>query len=120
MKRILILLFIPFAGNSQPENFNQIYSQYDLMPAAKIVVDAFKSKNIIFIGEPHFIKEHVNFIASLIEPLHRNGINMLFTEFARYGDSDLINSLITGESFDSAMAQKITHKVTGIGGLMNT
>lgn len=109
MKQLLLLLLIPFAGNSQRPNIKEIYSKYHLMPAAEIVVDAFQSKDIVFIGEPHFIKEHVNFMASLIEPLHKNGINILFTEFARYGDSDLINSLITGESFDSALAQKITH-----------
>lgn len=110
MRNIILILLIPFAGKSQSGSIHEIYTQYHLMPATEIVIDAFTTKDIVFIGEPHYIREHVNFIASLIEPLHKKGVNILFTEFARYDDSDLINTLITGENFDPELAKTITHR----------
>ena len=76
------------------------------------VVKKFKSHDVIFIGENHYIKEQVEFVKNLIPDLYQNGIYTLGTEFVNYEDSDLANKLITDEVFDNELAELISFKST--------
>ncbi len=78
-----------------------------LIPAEIYLVRQFNDKDVIFLGELHCIKEQVEFVGSMIPVLHKNGINLLFSEFARFKDTRRIDSLITARTFDKKLAARI-------------
>lgn len=73
----------------------------------QFLIDQFNEKDVIFIGEFHRIKEHAEFICNIIPKLHENGINILFSEFANFNDTKLIDSLITAKTFNDSLARRI-------------
>lgn len=77
------------------------------LPAREYLAGQFRVKDLIFVGEAHRVKEHAEFIARMIPVLHRNGINLLFSEFAGFGDSALIDRLITAETYDDSLARQV-------------
>lgn len=74
------------------------------------IIDKFKTHDIIFLCENHFIKEQVEFVKNLIPELYANGIYNLGTEFLRYSDTDSINKLITDSTYNEELAKEITFK----------
>lgn len=72
------------------------------------VIDKFKTHDIIFVGENHYIKEQVEFIKNLIPELYKNGIYNLGTEFIRYSDTELMNKLITDSTYNEEHIKEIT------------
>lgn len=78
--------------------------------ADDFIINQFDEKEVIFLGEIHWIKEHVNFVKELIPELHKNGIHYLFFEFASYEDNYLIDSLLSAPVFDESLARYIQHK----------
>jgi hypothetical protein len=79
-------------------------------PAGTFLVEQFRLKDVILVGESHRIREHAEFIARMIPLLHKNGINLLFSEFADCADSAIIDSLITGKVYDGSRARYISWK----------
>ncbi|MFZ4522687.1 MAG: ChaN family lipoprotein [Bacteroidales bacterium] len=80
-----------------------------LQSAETYLISQFAAKDVIFLGEVHRIKEQVEFVGRLIPALHKNGINLLFSEFARYKDTRRIDSLITAPVFDKELAARIMY-----------
>ncbi len=72
------------------------------------VIEKFRTNDIVFIGENHFIKQQVEFIKNLIPELYKNGIYSLGTEFIRYSDTELINKIITDSTYDEDLVKEIT------------
>jgi hypothetical protein len=79
-------------------------------PAGTYLVDQFRLKDVILVGESHRIREHAEFIAGMIPLLHQNGIHLLFSEHADCADSALIDSLVTGSVYDESLARYISWK----------
>ena len=97
---IIIFTNISFAQNKH--SGQTVYQSTDTF-----LIDQFQSYTVIFLGEHHRIKEHAEFVSNIIPILHSNGINLLFSEFANYNDTRLIDSLITAQEFNFALAKKI-------------
>ncbi len=75
-----------------------------LQNADDYLIGQFKVKDVIFLGEIHRIRENVDFAGKMIPVLHKNGIHLLFSEFARFKDTKRIDSLITAKVFDKNLA----------------
>lgn len=108
---ILVLLLCLFSCKTN-ENSDTLtgYLEENYFTPNDYVIDKFKNHDVIFIGENHYIKEQVEFIKDLIPDLYKNGIYNLGTEFINYEDTELVNKLITAETFDEELAKEITFK----------
>ena len=107
--KILIFLFTPIFLTSSitvdDPGQDEVYQ-----PAGTYLVEQFRLKDVILAGESHRIREHAEFIAGMIPLLHKNGIHLLFSEFADCADSALIDSLICGDVYDESLARYISWK----------
>jgi len=72
------------------------------------VVSKFADHDVVILGEYHRIKENVTLIQELIPPCYINGVHTLATEFARREDQHLIDSLLSGTSYNETLARQIT------------
>lgn len=86
------------------------YLDENALPAEDYIISKFKEYDIIFLGEFHRIKENVELVQRLIPKLYENGIYILFTEFARWEDQKLIDSLVNLPYYDESLAREITFK----------
>ncbi len=71
------------------------------------VVSKFKQHDVVILGEIHKIKQYVEFVGDLIPILHKVGINVLATEFARREDQNLIDKLLQADEYDEKLARQI-------------
>ena len=111
MKTLLFaLLIIVVCSCSEQKKEQTFVEKYKLYKPEDLIIDAFKNKDVIFIGEAHWIKEEVDFIKSIIPILNKNDINILFSEFVSYDDTKLIDSLLTADKFDEKLARSITSR----------
>jgi len=78
--------------------------------ADQFLISQFKQKDLVFLGELHRIKEQVEFVNDMIPVLHKNGIRILFSEFANYRDTKKIDSLITAKTFNYKLAERIQYE----------
>jgi len=103
-----VCLFLSLSNISTAQNVTPAKNK--VLQADSLLISLFKEHDVILLGEHHRIKEFPDFVSSIIPILHQNNINLLFSEFARFNDTELINSLITAKNFDSLLAQKIMFK----------
>jgi hypothetical protein len=105
----ILLVLISCTPKKVKENNELMLSikEHSLKPESYII-ENFRTHDVIFIGENHYIKEQVELIDKLIPELYKNGIYLLGTEFIRYSDTDLMNKLITDSTYDEELAKKIT------------
>jgi hypothetical protein len=71
------------------------------------VISKFTDHDIVFLGERHRLKHDVALVRSLIPRLHEIGIYDLGIEFARFVDQPRIDSLITADVYDEALARQL-------------
>ncbi len=71
------------------------------------ILNNFKNHDIVILGEFGKIKSDVEFVKRLVPQLFANGIEILGIEYARRIDQPLIDSLLTGEEYDSSLARQI-------------
>ncbi|MCF6294541.1 MAG: hypothetical protein L3J25_02480 [Flavobacteriaceae bacterium] len=116
MKNLIIIIFV-FVGflscqqtKKKDNETNPLlnYLEKNRKYPNEYVIENFKTHDIIFIGENHFIKQQVEFIKNLIPELYENGIYNLGTEFIRYSDTELMNKIITDSIFNEKYAKEIT------------
>ncbi len=72
------------------------------------VISKFRDHDVVFLGEMHRIKHDPELIQKLIPLLHESGVYALATEFARSEDQPLIDSLLSGDTYDERLARLIT------------
>lgn len=116
MKNIIIIIFLSIGLLSCQQNRKKnsetnpllSYLEKHSQSPNDYVIDKFKTHDVIFIGENHFIKQQVELVKGLIPQLYENGIYNLGTEFIRYSDTDLMNKLITDSIYDEKLAKEIT------------
>lgn len=70
-------------------------------PPIDYLVDKFKAHDVVLLGEEHGVRENCEFVASALEPLYRRaGVRRFATEFVRSSNSERVNRLVTGRSYD--------------------
>jgi len=75
--------------------------------ADQYIVDELDSHDLVVIGETGYVKEQLDFLAALIPALDEAGIRHLGYQYANSADQALIDDLVTGESFDESLANRI-------------
>ena len=69
-----------------------------------------KDHDVIFLGEYHRLKENVELVQRLIPLLQQSGVYTLCTEFAERADQPLIDSLLSGATYDESLAREINFR----------
>ncbi|KEO73047.1 hypothetical protein EL17_15665 [Anditalea andensis] len=103
----LIIMFFSCVNKKENETLVKSIKSHSLSPE-QYIVEKFRTHQVIFIGENHFIKEQVELIKDLIPVLYENGVYNLGTEFIRYSDTGMINELISGSTYSEELARQIT------------
>jgi len=74
----------------------------------RFVVEALQDDaDVVLIGETGFVKQQLEFAASLIPELAEAGITHLGFQYARIEDQQLVDDLITATNFDEQLAEQI-------------
>lgn len=71
------------------------------------VVDRFRSRDVVFLGEDHGVKENLDFLARLLPKLHEAGIHQLGVEFGAEEDQVAVDRLVLGETYDPVEARRL-------------
>lgn len=71
------------------------------------LVSKFRDHDIVFVGEYHRIRHDAELVQNVIAPLYEAGVYSLGMEFARRADQDDIDRLVTGDTYDEALAAEI-------------
>jgi uncharacterized iron-regulated protein len=80
------------------------------MTPEEYVISKFKDHDVVFLGEPHYVKQHVQLVQHLIPLCYQNGVYALCVEFARRVDQPLIDSLLNGTQYSESLAREITFR----------
>ncbi|MFQ6113848.1 MAG: ChaN family lipoprotein [bacterium] len=114
---IATIFLLSCAGDKQREPLPQIddglkeeLSEYLIQhyqSPGDYIVSKFKDHDIVFVGEYHRIKQNVELIQNIIPRLYENGVYNLGMEFACYADQQKIDSLITAQVYNEAVAREI-------------
>jgi hypothetical protein len=83
------------------------YIEENYRTPEEYIISKFEDHSIVFVGEFHRIKHDVELIHRLIPLLYQSGIYNLGIEFANYKDQKDIDQLITAETYDQMLANKI-------------
>lgn len=70
-------------------------------------IHAFAAHDVVFLGEYNWIKEHAQFVHSLIPALHAAGVHNLGIEFALSESQADIDALLAAPAWDEAAAWRI-------------
>ncbi len=76
-------------------------------PPEDYVLAKFATHDLVLIGEPHWVRQHVEFMQGMIPRLYRQGIYTLAIEFARRVDQPLIDSLVAAPEYEEALARRL-------------
>jgi len=76
-------------------------------PPEDYVLAKFATHDLVLIGEPHWVRQHVEFMQGMIPRLYQKGIHTLAMEFARRVDQPLIDSLLSHPVYDEALAERL-------------
>lgn len=72
------------------------------------VLDKFKNHDVVILGEMHEVKENLELIRNLIEPLyHKAGVKCFAMETLKSKNITLVNQLVTSEEYDQQLALRI-------------
>jgi hypothetical protein len=77
------------------------------LPPQRYVAGVFATRDVVFLGEQHRIRNDPLLVQSLLGPLHRVGVRFLATEFARREDQGLIDALLAKATWDEGLAREI-------------
>lgn len=102
MKRFLILIItnlLVFHSFSQLATIDNVYNyiKENQKSPEEYIISKFKDYDLVFLGEHHRIKHDVNFVASLIPTLYKNGITNLGYEFYEHTIQHSIDSLLSAD-----------------------
>ena len=107
---VAFLSSVPRVANAQgtPQSADQIRTfLLHAQSPEEYVVSKFVNHDVVIIGEPHRIRQHVEFIQGIIPELYRHGVYTLAMEFARRIDQPLIDSLMKEPVYDEKLARRI-------------
>ncbi len=87
----------------------KLVNKYNLLSPDSVIVAEFVDNDIVFLGESHRRKQHAEFVNNLIPKLYKNGVKIIFTEFADYSLTNFVDSVLTALKYDENAARKIIH-----------
>lgn len=93
----------------QTEELRGYLDQHRQTPT-EYVLSKFADHDVVILGEYHRIQQNVELVQQLIPLCYGRGVRALATEFARREDQPQIDSLLSGASYDEALAREITFK----------
>ncbi len=73
----------------------------------EFIREQFDKYDVVLLGEYHRIKQDLEFYCKLIEMLPEMGVSTIGTEFLRRADQQLINELISSNTFDFELAKQL-------------
>ena len=84
------------------------YLKQNAKPPVEYVLDKFKNHDIVILGEMHEMKEYLELIRDLIEPLyHKAGVKCFAMETLKSKNIALANKLVTDKKYDQQLALRI-------------
>ncbi len=103
---LIIRTSISFGQAPSVEDCTKYLLDHHISPE-QYIIQTFNQVDIILLGEDHRVKENLDFVSSLIPLLYANGIYTIGMEFGAYEDQKRLDSLITAETYDEAVARKL-------------
>ncbi|MCC6476342.1 ChaN family lipoprotein [bacterium] len=85
----------------------QAYLDSHKQTPEEYVLSKFSDHDVVILGEFHRVQQHVVLIQELIPKLYGRGIRTLATEFARREDQHLLDSLLSGDSYNENLSRQI-------------
>lgn len=71
----------------------------------ELLVEQFKSRDVIMIGEVHSTRQHQQLVIDVLEPLYRRaGVRAYCTEFARASQNDRLRAIVEASTWDEQAA----------------
>lgn len=67
------------------------------------IISTFDRYNYVFLGEPHWVKQDVDFVASLIPALYKTDVRNLALEFYEYQNQAVVDSVLTAREWNEAL-----------------
>lgn len=105
---LIIFLFFINCSSYKKDKLSQDtsveFKRYSLSDPHQFIIECFKDHDVVFLGEPHKIKEHLNFLSSLVPFLYDNGIYNICYEFLPYDRQKEIDQLVTDNIYNEALA----------------
>lgn len=84
------------------------YLKEHAKPPAEYVLGKFKDHDVVILGEMHEVRENLELIRDLIEPLYRKaGVRCFAMEILKSKNHALANKLVTGKEYDEELALRI-------------
>ena len=104
---LLMLLFARSVHAQSPAELKTFLATNARTPEA-YVLSKFANHDLVLIGEPHWVRQHVTLVGGLIPQLQKRGVNILAIEFARRIDQALIDSILNAPVYDEKLARRVT------------
>jgi len=102
-----VLLFTGTALGQTPAELQRFLSTKPHTPE-EYILSKFAKYDLVLIGEPHWVRQHVMLVSGLIPRLHERGVTILAIEFARRVDQALIDSILNATYYDERLARRVT------------
>ena len=84
------------------------YLKQNAKPPVEYVLNKFKDHDVVILGEMHGIKEYLELIRDIIEPLYyEGGVKLFAMEIIKTKNTALVNRLVTGKEYDQQLALRI-------------
>lgn len=107
-RSVLFGLLCTGAAQAQPPVSLQAFLSSGPVAPEEFVISKFARYDLVLIGEPHWVRQHVTLVSGLIPRLYTAGVNVLAIEFARRSDQAQIDSLLNGAVYDERLARRTT------------
>jgi hypothetical protein len=76
-------------------------------PPALFLLEACRSFPVVVVGEKHWERESLEFLRDMLPELHQSGVRCLAMEWLLAKDDDLLDRLVTSETYDEELALEI-------------
>lgn len=96
----------PAATKTRIDSLKKYEDEHRAIPE-QIVSQLLKDRDILFAGETGKYHETARFITSLVPLLSRSGVKAVGVFFLNHSDQESIDSLMKGETFDEALAERL-------------
>ena len=83
------------------------YLANHLQTPEQYIVEKFKTHDVVFLGEVHYIAHDPQLVQALIPVLHQSGVNTVGLEFIRRIDQPKVDSLMSLPAYDESLARDI-------------
>jgi hypothetical protein len=83
------------------------YLEASALAPGEYVLSKFDDHRIVILGEPHWVKHHVELVIELIPRLGQVGVGMLATELLPASEQELVTRIVTADEWDQDAAMAV-------------